>query len=72
MVAYIRFLSLEGQVSASSALQYPSAVSQYHINHGFASPTVVLTVRNLLKAYAHTADHSGPDHLIRTVCGHQS
>lgn len=69
MIAYIGYLSLEGRFSAASAPQYVSAVSRYHINHGFASPTLTPTVRDLLQAYTNKADRTGSEHLIRVGCG---
>lgn len=69
VLAYIGYLSLEGRVSAQSAPQYVSAVSRYHINHHFASPTLTVAVRDLLKAFAQKADRAGPIGATRTGCG---
>lgn len=68
VLAYTGYLSLHGRVSARSAPQYVSAVSQYHIQHKYASPTLTDTVRSLLTAYGKRDDRSGPVDLIRTGC----
>lgn len=55
-------------VGPQSVRQYVSAVSRYHVNHGFASPTLTDTVRDLMAAYARKSDRSGSDHLLRAGC----
>lgn len=68
VLAFIGYLALEGRVGPQSVRQYVSAVSRYHVNHGFASPTLTDTVRDLMAAYARKSDRSGSDHLLRAGC----
>lgn len=68
VLAYIGFLSMEGRVAPRSARQYVSAVSQYHLDHGYASPTSTRTVARLLDAYANQAGRVAAGELTRTGC----
>lgn len=49
-LAYAGMLSVEGPADPRSARQYVSAVSRYHLEHGFRSPTLTRSVTQLLGA----------------------
>lgn len=68
VLAYIGFLTVDGRVSAASAPQYIAAVSTYHKDHRYPSPTRTRLVRELLQAFVRSADVRGPDVLMRTGC----
>lgn len=68
VLAYIGFLTLEGKVASRSAKQYVSAVSQYHIDHGFPSPTLGPMVTALLDAYGKREDRVAAPERTRTGC----
>lgn len=69
VIAYIGYLSLKGKVRASSAPQYESAISRYHVNHGYASPTLTPTVKNLSKTFVNKAERTCPNRSVRVGSG---
>lgn len=48
VLAFIGYLSLEGRVGPTLAGQYLSAISRYHENAGYESPTKTALVRDPL------------------------
>ena len=65
VLAYVGYLSLEGRVGPSSARQYVSAVSRYHVDAGYNSPTHTGMVSRLLKAYENTRNWASGSELCR-------
>lgn len=68
VLAYVGFLSVTGTVGPTSARQYVSAVSMYHLHHNYQSPTLTPRVRSLLDAYVRRDGRQGAEQKIRTGC----
>lgn len=68
VLAYIGYLSLDGRVGPVSARHYVSAVSRYHEDGGFESPTKTRLVKAVLDAYAKKVDAEGEVRDTRVGC----
>lgn len=68
VLAYNVYLSLEGRVGPSSACQYFSAISRYHEDAGYSSPTGTQLMAILLKAYEKNRDRMDSSQKVQRGC----
>lgn len=61
----VEFCFVEGRVNPYSARQYVSDAPQYHLDHGFWSPTLTRTITELLSAYESREDRAFTGALTR-------